>query len=297
MKNECSIVQDLLPLYAEDLLSPNTAAFVEEHLQTCETCRAQRDALREKPAAAPSEFLPLQSLRQKLWVKRAQTGLLAAVLAAVLLCCFGRFMTVPRYLTREESGLEIWELSDGSLEIALPRGVNYEWHPQLAQEGEGAGSWIVEMSAYTSPWEQWQGTEHGRNIPLGKRDYLSVYYTANDGGEAQLLCGPDAYPDGGYIPLARLSLGYYLLAAVGMAALLAGLCWLLREKPFVGTLQKLFWLPVSYTAGHLLTKGLSTASYRLDYDLSMIVITAVLLYCATLLGLSLWRYKHPKPIL
>ena len=34
MKNECSIVCDLLPLYAEDMVSEDTAEFVKEHLGT-----------------------------------------------------------------------------------------------------------------------------------------------------------------------------------------------------------------------------------------------------------------------
>ena len=45
MNQECSIVRDLLPLYAERLTSPETAAFVEKHLRTCADCRA---ALQEK---------------------------------------------------------------------------------------------------------------------------------------------------------------------------------------------------------------------------------------------------------
>ena len=47
MNQECSIVRDLLPLYAERLTSPETAAFVEKHLRTCADCRA---ALQETQA-------------------------------------------------------------------------------------------------------------------------------------------------------------------------------------------------------------------------------------------------------
>ena len=39
MNQECSIVRDLLPLYAERLTSPETAAFVEKHLRICADCR------------------------------------------------------------------------------------------------------------------------------------------------------------------------------------------------------------------------------------------------------------------
>ena len=40
MKNECSIVQDILPLYVEDMVSEDTAGFVKEHLRGCPECRA-----------------------------------------------------------------------------------------------------------------------------------------------------------------------------------------------------------------------------------------------------------------
>ena len=40
--NECKIVQDLLPLYAEDLISPETKEFVDGHCESCGECRGQR---------------------------------------------------------------------------------------------------------------------------------------------------------------------------------------------------------------------------------------------------------------
>ena len=47
MKNECSIVQDILPLYVEDMVSEDTAGFVKEHLRGCPECRAELKKLRE----------------------------------------------------------------------------------------------------------------------------------------------------------------------------------------------------------------------------------------------------------
>lgn len=59
MNQECSIVRDLLPLYAERLTSPETAAFVEKHLRTCADCRA---ALQETQAP-PAPAAPLRTPR------------------------------------------------------------------------------------------------------------------------------------------------------------------------------------------------------------------------------------------
>lgn len=37
-KFSCSIIRDLLPLYCDDVCSPESKKMIEEHLQTCETC-------------------------------------------------------------------------------------------------------------------------------------------------------------------------------------------------------------------------------------------------------------------
>ena len=47
MKNECSIVRDILPLYAEKMVSKDTSEFVKGHLENCPICRAELEKLRE----------------------------------------------------------------------------------------------------------------------------------------------------------------------------------------------------------------------------------------------------------
>lgn len=94
MKNECSIVRDLLPLYQEGMVSPDTAAFVEEHLGRCPACRAEGKALREAGEAGPGtaeeqarreEAVPLRRLRRKLRHRLLWTaGITAAALGIVL---------------------------------------------------------------------------------------------------------------------------------------------------------------------------------------------------------------------
>ena len=41
MKTECSVVRDLLPLYVEDMVSAETAAYINEHLKVCKECQAE----------------------------------------------------------------------------------------------------------------------------------------------------------------------------------------------------------------------------------------------------------------
>lgn len=48
MKNECSIVRDLLPLYAEHMLSDDTTMFVYDHLQQCPYCQNAYEELKKE---------------------------------------------------------------------------------------------------------------------------------------------------------------------------------------------------------------------------------------------------------
>ena len=39
MKISCNIIEDLLPLYVDDMVSEDSRQLVEEHLKVCPTCR------------------------------------------------------------------------------------------------------------------------------------------------------------------------------------------------------------------------------------------------------------------
>ena len=43
----CEVIRDLLPLYVDDVLSSDSRALVEEHLETCEGCTDYYHALKE----------------------------------------------------------------------------------------------------------------------------------------------------------------------------------------------------------------------------------------------------------
>ncbi len=47
MKNECSVVKDLLPLYVENMVSAETAQFIRTHLDVCPECKAELVLLKE----------------------------------------------------------------------------------------------------------------------------------------------------------------------------------------------------------------------------------------------------------
>ena len=46
MKNECSVVRDILPLYLENMVSEETAEAIKEHLEACPECAAELEGLK-----------------------------------------------------------------------------------------------------------------------------------------------------------------------------------------------------------------------------------------------------------
>lgn len=91
-KNEitCNTIIDLLPLYKEEICSEETKELVEEHLQTCESCRNLSESLtvaEPVKAQAPNEAEAFRKIGRKL--KRSRLTKVLAVLMCVCIALFG----------------------------------------------------------------------------------------------------------------------------------------------------------------------------------------------------------------
>ncbi len=119
MNKDCSIVQDLLPLYAEDMLREETKDFVDGHLAQCEACRAELAALKADVPSAPVNAQPLRSLKKQLRRKKFTAVLLAVTLALTLAAAGFAYLTAPQYLPYNETEWMITRspraLADGSI--------------------------------------------------------------------------------------------------------------------------------------------------------------------------------------
>ncbi|MDD2955291.1 MAG: zf-HC2 domain-containing protein [Oscillospiraceae bacterium] len=84
----CEIVQDLLPNYVEGLTGENTAESVRTHLEDCESCRAQWEAMKapyQEPKAENGDGKLLQKIKKRLNRRVvAVSAAVALVLAAAL---------------------------------------------------------------------------------------------------------------------------------------------------------------------------------------------------------------------
>ena len=302
MSKDCSIVQDLLPLYAEDMLREETKEFVNRHLSQCAACRAELDALRADVKPQPVSAQPLRDLKKQLQHKRFTAVLLAVALALTLATAGFAYLTAPQYLPYNAADWSVHE-PDASLDAVL----NGEEHiciepltPVSGTEVESvidpdSGETVYIISAWRTLLDKWLGkldTVNGNGdklILLDTTNCRVVYYAQNNGQANMVLYGERS---GGVISLPRLALGYYAVLSLMLFIAFCITFLICRKKKAAKPLGYLALAPASYLAGHLLVKGLTTTSYQMQRDFSLIVFAAVLIYSAVLLTLSLLQQKR-----
>ena len=119
MNQECSIVRDLLPLYAERLTSPETAAFVEKHLRTCAVCRAALQETQAPPALQPApDAAPLQHLQKRLARKRLQIIVMTALFVLTAVISAAGILNAPIYFPYTDDLVQVTE-DAGALELTF----------------------------------------------------------------------------------------------------------------------------------------------------------------------------------
>lgn len=140
MDISCDIIRDLLPLYAEDLVSDDSRKLVDEHLCTCDPCTKQLGILK-KAAALPIE-VETKSLKQvgdTIRRRKIMTVTTAVLTVFTLIITGFVFMLTPVFLTADQAieGVELRE--DGGLAIDYAGGItgraSYALDDAITQRG------------------------------------------------------------------------------------------------------------------------------------------------------------------
>ena len=78
MDKNCNIIRDLLPLYAEDLLSEDSRALVENHLVGCKECQRDLESIKND-IKIPTPYASTSTSEAILSLHHHQLSLLAHV--------------------------------------------------------------------------------------------------------------------------------------------------------------------------------------------------------------------------
>lgn len=293
MKNECSIIRDLLPLYAESMVSPETASFMEEHLKDCEHCRKEYERLKA-PCAVPAQndAAPLLMLQKKMAAKRLRTIVLTAVFAVALLVSAFAVLDAPVYLPYTEELLAVEPVGENGLQITFDPSVT-DFNYTVYQDPDGGNFYYCDVEAWYSLWDRWfsGGEEQRTAVVFPAKPYpVTVMYCPNDGTES--ICVYGEAGEGGSIALPRLALGYYLILAVLALAVLFVAWFVAKGRPRQRVwIERIMLYPVSYLISHGIVAGFRVISYSLVRDFRLILFVSLLLYCGLLLAHSAWGLK------
>ena len=89
----CSVIQDLLPLYADGLASDESRKLIEEHIKTCEICRNMAEQMscpiEQDITAVPD---PLEALRKQKRKNRRRVIIACICTVFVVLLCYWMYM-------------------------------------------------------------------------------------------------------------------------------------------------------------------------------------------------------------
>ena len=332
MDKTCSIVQDLLPLYEEDMLREETKEFVDGHLAQCAACRAELDALKADVKPAPVSAQPLRDLKRQLRRKKLTAVLLAVTLALTLATAGFAYLTAPQYLPYDETEWMITRspraladgsiMSDGLTDLSGIESISVNLLKPVSgtkvtsTQDPDSGKTVYFITAWRTPLDTWCGTfdvsdtgDHAQREAnalldaLGETESARTLFTL-DAANCAAVCysqnnGQDdvllcGSMNGGVISLPRLALGYYVLLSLALLITLGIAFFVCRRKKTGKALGYLALIPASYLAGHLLVKGFTTTSYQMQRDFSLIILAAALIYAAVMLAINLWRQKREK---
>lgn len=169
--NDCKIVQDLLPLYAEDLITPETKEYILIHCSGCESCQK---LLRRCEDPIPPEQVDAKAYKKALrknYINIICRAMLAFILVIGLLSVFCEKLTV--YMTWKDGRSPVeqiidaptglgkltlvdWEASGRRIGNARNEGtLIYVKQEHVIKDEYGVGRESTE-GGYAKPWENVQ---------------------------------------------------------------------------------------------------------------------------------------------
>ena len=175
----CDIIRDILPLYAEDLVSSATHEMVDEHLCGCGSCTKELEELKKK-TKIPLE-INLNSLKRvgdSIRRRRVLAALAAVMTLVTLFVSSVIFLMTPVYLTAEEAIEGVEAREGGILAMDLPRG--YIGHASWAYMEANQMGHLVHTTRYD--WYMGQLEEEKRCAMTHQEleDYLKEKYQVKE---------------------------------------------------------------------------------------------------------------------
>lgn len=303
MKLSCDVIRDLLPLYAEDMVSSDTRALVEEHLEACPKCKTELEGMKQ-PAkySLDTNTAPLRKVQKKLLNKRIFTAVISVLVTMVIAVTTIAYLSTPSYLPYSREIVSVTKTDTGAVYLNFSEDVSgYDINKYVLENGTG---FEYSIKVWNSTWSNIFSKRGPEAVVLNpnQENVVSVYYIQPTMSRVKgpsdaniLIYGQDLYPGGGIVTLPRLFLAYYVYLAILTLGVLTILYLIFRKKESARSkLEKLIPLPLSYLMGNLCIKGVTMTSYSAKRDFLAIILVMMPVYGVFLLGIHYYRRYRRK---
>ncbi len=287
MKNECSIIKDLLPLYVEGMVSKDTKEFIENHINECKLCKQEYELLisdmniQSDIEEDNDPIKSMEKIKSNINKNRVETILISTLIAIIMVITICVNLSAPNYIAYSDLSEPITIVEENGI-ISLTFTGDYKLS-ERSNENE------YSITLYTTLWNQIWGTPKEQTIIVNpnKEEVDLIYYVSNGEELNEVIYGENpfsVYGDtnftgGGVITLPRLVLNYYFLIVLAITLLLGFILLCVKSLPRVKTtIMLLIGFPISYMTSHMLTIGGLNSTYDAIRDLYLILVLSVPVY-------------------
>lgn len=189
-KINCNVINDLLPLYVDEVVSDDTKAFVENHLASCEGCRAKAEKMSDSIEMPVSEKVNsaeksiIKKAKRKFLNKKIIVAITSAVVAIAVI--FGLYWAANCIYFPIEYDADKISITTDDNYIYLNYDGIYSYHHGYGEDtvigGEKKSVWIIEVEynlwdkyiepLYKKPEEQY-------SIYIDEIDNCDIIYYGN----------------------------------------------------------------------------------------------------------------------
>ena len=150
MKITCDIIRDLLPLYAEDMVSQDSKALVDDHLCGCDECvKVLGEIKKSTPIPAEINTETLSKVKKTI-VRRRALSVMASILTVLTLASFVvTYLFAPFQLTAEQALDDFYVREDGAVVIDF---APYVVGRSMTGHNE---NWFINQ--YSTRYDVWKG--------------------------------------------------------------------------------------------------------------------------------------------
>lgn len=293
MKITCDIISDLLPLYAEEMVSSDSKKLIETHLEECPNCQKElQDIHVTTDIPIDINVQGFKQIKTKLFQNKFKAVLFSILLTLIVSVTTINYLTKPNYLPYSEDRVTLTEKENGEFSVSFDESVsNAQIDKTLSEDGKSYDYTIMTSRAI---WNPFFNHQQANTLLLNPKNesVKSIYYVSANQAIDTLIYGVDSNNDGGQLTLPRLFLGTYVkLALLGAVFLLILLVATYKIKKVQTTIGYFLLAPVSYVLATFCMKGWHTFSYAPTRDLLSILFIAIPIYGILFLSFDFYKQK------